>query len=530
MDADGTIDTPEQWHDRSLQLIDSSLRCAICGELYTAPVMLTNCSHTFCSLCIRQSLQFKKVCPTCNTGSDEGRLRTNMAVDSIVKAWAAARQPLLKLQAAKSTPASRSAVSSKASGKRAQVTPEQSRLAASTSSSSANGHRSSMKKSTRGGDLDTSDIEIVEDVPARTSSRSTRSGKAKKVDLQDPALQVTCPICGGEFTNAGLSMHIDRCNGVKPVSSKWNLLSGRSKKEDRASSSDDDTSKHIARATYSIMNVTALTKLIKEHGLPTTYPAGASSSVKQAVYCARLQRWTTIWNANADLPPGDSRRKTKAQLLSDLAKWEKTSKYENEVDVDSAKAAQTYAKEHESEFQRLTRQARESYRAKRALAEQSITTDPSDVAAANNEAAEGSSMQAAAAPSKAVAIVDGNNDDTAAAISPKPRKSGVRFADNNEAAVDLSDPTVTGAGQQNAVMAPVTGEPVSPSESIPSPPRWLEDVRGSKSATDANAANKRVRAPSPYDPRGPRPSQMVRGVDFDVGDDEEDEKPGTEGD
>lgn len=52
-DGDVDLDTPSDFTASSLSYLDSVLRCPICSELYTAPVILTNCLHTFCSLCLR---------------------------------------------------------------------------------------------------------------------------------------------------------------------------------------------------------------------------------------------------------------------------------------------------------------------------------------------------------------------------------------------------------------------------------------------------------------------------------------------
>lgn len=38
---------------RNLRDLDLSMRCAICSDLYHAPVTLLPCLHNFCSLCIR---------------------------------------------------------------------------------------------------------------------------------------------------------------------------------------------------------------------------------------------------------------------------------------------------------------------------------------------------------------------------------------------------------------------------------------------------------------------------------------------
>src|SRR5436190_1724528 len=61
------ISDPSDWKNTSLSglyPLDSNLRCLICKDFYTAPV-ITSCLHTFCSLCIRRSLNAEATCPAC---------------------------------------------------------------------------------------------------------------------------------------------------------------------------------------------------------------------------------------------------------------------------------------------------------------------------------------------------------------------------------------------------------------------------------------------------------------------------------
>lgn len=47
------LDDPQDFTHSALSLLDSSLRCPLCYELLKAPVIITSCSHSFCSLCLR---------------------------------------------------------------------------------------------------------------------------------------------------------------------------------------------------------------------------------------------------------------------------------------------------------------------------------------------------------------------------------------------------------------------------------------------------------------------------------------------
>jgi E3 ubiquitin-protein ligase RAD18 len=75
---------------RSLAAVDSALRCQVCKDFYTTP-MITSCSHTFCSLCIRRCLNNDGKCPACRTVDQELRLRFNAVMEDLVEAFKSAR-------------------------------------------------------------------------------------------------------------------------------------------------------------------------------------------------------------------------------------------------------------------------------------------------------------------------------------------------------------------------------------------------------------------------------------------------------
>jgi DNA repair protein Rad18 len=95
MNADDVSD-PSDWRTTSvpgLLPLDSNLRCLICKDFYSAPV-ITTCQHTFCSLCIRRSLSAEPVCPTCRaTNISDSGLRQNKVVEDLVENFLAVRYP-----------------------------------------------------------------------------------------------------------------------------------------------------------------------------------------------------------------------------------------------------------------------------------------------------------------------------------------------------------------------------------------------------------------------------------------------------
>lgn len=76
--------------------LESALRCQVCKDFFDNPV-ITSCSHTFCSLCIRRCLSTEGKCPACRSGDQELKLRRNWAVQELVDAFQSARPSVLGL-------------------------------------------------------------------------------------------------------------------------------------------------------------------------------------------------------------------------------------------------------------------------------------------------------------------------------------------------------------------------------------------------------------------------------------------------
>lgn len=99
MDSSYDVPDPSDWLDTSLvQLVpvEAALRCQVCKDFFDTP-MITSCSHTFCSLCIRRCLTNDGKCPACRAPDQELRLRRNWTVQEIVDAFKIARPAVLQL-------------------------------------------------------------------------------------------------------------------------------------------------------------------------------------------------------------------------------------------------------------------------------------------------------------------------------------------------------------------------------------------------------------------------------------------------
>jgi len=85
----------------SLKLLDAACLCSICHSEFDGPLLLRGCGHSFCSACIRQSLDFQEKsnsgpnCPTCRSPCDARDLVPNVALREVVYHFAACKQHLL---------------------------------------------------------------------------------------------------------------------------------------------------------------------------------------------------------------------------------------------------------------------------------------------------------------------------------------------------------------------------------------------------------------------------------------------------
>lgn len=99
MDSSFDVPDPSDWLQTSLsQLgpVEQALRCQVCKDFFDTP-MITSCSHTFCSLCIRRCLTTDGRCPACRTQDQAIKLRANSTVQELVDAFKVARPVVLHL-------------------------------------------------------------------------------------------------------------------------------------------------------------------------------------------------------------------------------------------------------------------------------------------------------------------------------------------------------------------------------------------------------------------------------------------------
>ncbi|KAH0547722.1 hypothetical protein FGG08_000212 [Glutinoglossum americanum] len=333
MDASGVSDSTD-WLNTSLPAlttVESALRCQVCKDFYTTP-MITSCSHTFCSLCIRRCLATEGKCPTCRGEEQEVKLRKNWALQELVDAFQAARPGVMKL--------------------------------AQRCNLEAGGRLAKRK-------LDDTRMEMEE--PERPSqARKMRAlkripsvvdGDGDDYYLSDDGL-VPCPICSKRMKEESVFLHLDRCGqdqkrreSVTPSrpTTRSSVLADVTP-QTRLPQHVGRALEHLPKLNYSILKENALRKKLSELGLI----AGGPRSLLEK----RHTEWVHLWNANCD----SARPKLKKELLQDLDAWERSqggskasfnglSNSGNDVmkkDFDGA----GWAKSHDVEFQRLIANAR----------------------------------------------------------------------------------------------------------------------------------------------------------------------------
>ncbi|KAF2708758.1 RING/U-box [Pleomassaria siparia CBS 279.74] len=191
------ISDSTDWHTTSLpkfEPLEAALRCEVCKEFYDNPV-ITSCSHTFCSRCIRRCISTDGKCPTCKAASQADKLLPNFAVCEIVSRFQDARPKALELARPKDNEDSDATLDS---------------------------------KKRKLGDTDIEDGESVRQIRSRPTRKQSKRGDGtddmpiEVPDSEDdgdetfePKIegQVRCPTCKESMLEVQMWHHLDVCPG-----------------------------------------------------------------------------------------------------------------------------------------------------------------------------------------------------------------------------------------------------------------------------------------------------------------------------
>ncbi|XP_007944037.1 E3 ubiquitin-protein ligase RAD18 [Orycteropus afer afer] len=357
-----------------MKTIDDLLRCGICFEYFNIAMMIPQCSHNYCSLCIRKFLSYKTQCPTCCVTVTEPDLKNNRVLDELVKSLNIARNHLSQfaLESPPTSPASSSAKN----------------FAFKAHASVASRHSLKLERKLMDNFLtqeiggSTSELLMKENQSKfshqKEASISTQNKKIPSVKNTAPGpsgvnfpgkpststakqvAKVDCPVCGINISENYINKHLDCC------------LTHEEKKESLRSSAYKR--KPMPKMVYNLLSDRDLRKRLKQHGLST------QGNKQQLI--KRHQEFVHMYNAQCDsLHP-----KSAAEIVKEIENLEKTrlrleanqlnetimvfTKDQTEKEIDEIHS--TYRKKHQNEFQLLVDQAKKGYKKMVGMSEKKV--------------------------------------------------------------------------------------------------------------------------------------------------------------
>ncbi|KAM0145270.1 hypothetical protein ACHAP3_000396 [Botrytis cinerea] len=309
--------------------VDSLLRCQVCKDFFTTP-MITSCSHTFCSLCIRRCLNNDSKCPTCRSNDQEVKLKSNAVIEDLVEAFKRARPAALELAR---KPVVESIVTSpKRKRERSDLDEGDDKASKRT--------RASTRQATR----------RLESTEAAQEAVIVIDEGNNDADFEPDDGLAACPVCNRRMTAKSVEAHIGRCLAESETTPQsTSILS----KPSIQLSQPVRRPERLPVVNFSLIKDQALKKKLIDLGIS----AGGGREMMRK----RLTEYTTIWNANCDA----KNPRSTGQLKRDLDSWERTlgsrapqpsalSAHIKDKDFDG----QAWGEEHKNGFKDLIAQAR----------------------------------------------------------------------------------------------------------------------------------------------------------------------------
>lgn len=225
MSTAGGLDLTAGWPDDAADVaaIEENLQCPICGELFTAPVVISRCGHVFCSLCVRRAMHGTESCPTCRLPSNPSDLRPDRRLERVVHHFARARPLLLQLfsaRAASAGPARRAPASAPPSMPADPLGPARPAAGPEEPPPAADEPRPTPRRGTRKRSRDPGDAQsqttsqdsappdAAESVPRR-SRRSERLGGGATAGSESHAASAGATMTGGDDQDGSGSDFMD---------------------------------------------------------------------------------------------------------------------------------------------------------------------------------------------------------------------------------------------------------------------------------------------------------------------------------
>ena len=301
---DQTLSDPSDWLNTSLppfSALETSLRCQVCKDFFTTP-MVTTCSHTFCSICIRRCLSSDGKCPACRATDQASKLRRNWALEEVVGAFVTARPTAMEI-----------AMADKKEREEVQQRPTKRRRTervsggAGTSEVSVRTTRSKSKRTQQPNDQHAGNDGAADDGSDADYTEPSHT-QPERQQTPDDGL-VACPICQTRMKEEAVFGHIGTSSCTSPSQKQRQQVPKATTPKAQTPVILPD---RLTELNYSLLNEKALRKKLSELGIPST---GSKTLLSR-----RHTEYVNLWNANVDAGAPRSKR----ELLAELAKWDRS--------------------------------------------------------------------------------------------------------------------------------------------------------------------------------------------------------------
>jgi len=202
MDSAYNVSDPTDWLQTTLPTfspLENALRCQVCKDFFNTP-MITTCSHTFCSICIRRCLSSEGKCPACRAMEQASKLRRNWAVEEVVANFQAARPAALEIARRSKELESEEHNAQRPSKRRRVEQP-----AATRDDGTRRQTRSRAKQSQPVSSQD----------PVEIMDTDEEYHNEQEVTHEPDDGLVSCPMCGKRMKEEAVYSHLDHCDGEK---------------------------------------------------------------------------------------------------------------------------------------------------------------------------------------------------------------------------------------------------------------------------------------------------------------------------